>query len=112
MKATTEKKELFTAGEWKVDNLTSVRLNEYIRIDQVLELDKCISLRDYERFDKEGEAEANLSLIAESKNMYYALKMILWDMENGEAEAQKQGKPRFSEREGKIKEILNRINNK
>ncbi|MES2287353.1 MAG: hypothetical protein V4547_16795 [Bacteroidota bacterium] len=64
--------------------------------------------------DTEKEAEQFANRIVNCVNNFdavvEALKMVMWDMENGEAEAQKQGKPRYSERKEIISNLLSTIN--
>ncbi len=106
--AHTEGKEEFTKGAWVIeipvisDDITSwvtrsVEDKEGRRVALVYG-------------DKKEEAEANAILISEAKNMYEAIKMELWAIENGELEAQRQGKPRHTTRIETLRSIINRIN--
>lgn len=56
------------------------------------------------------ESEANAAYIVKAVNAYQShldlLKMVLWDMDNGEAEAQRQGKPRYITRKERIEAAI------
>ena len=103
--------ELFTGGDWKVDEKQPaiVRLNSFIRVDQVLELENCPSAANYESFTESGEAEANAALIAESKNLYNELKEILLWMKVKDGRAEWKGS---EQKANELKALINRINNK
>lgn len=69
-----------TGGNWEIDPVlpTVVRLSPYARLEQTLEVDNC-SPTDYNSFTRDGgEAEANANLIAASKDLYNALKDLLY----------------------------------
>lgn len=71
-----DNKELFTGGEWAVikDKPTQVRINSFVRLEQTLELENCLSGAAYNKFTEGGIAEANAALIAQAPAMYKALE--------------------------------------
>lgn len=105
---TDKEQEAFTGGQWKVDENQPaiVRINSFIRVEQVLELEKCPTANDYENFTQYGEAEANAALIANAKTLYYELKDILLytKVKDGRAEWKTS-----EEKINQLKTIINRI---
>ncbi len=118
-KETTQTKELFTSGEWKAEKHIAGRYYGNIISSLGRNERGIMNIRTIDIILKnngEEEAEANARLIAESKNMYEALKSIenflhqivfheLMDKyENPYKEAKQFQK--------KAKAIITRINNK
>lgn len=101
LKKITERKELFTGGEWGTESCLDGSI--FIKSGE-----KYIASLETEDGESTSETYANATLIIASKDMYIALKIVLWDMENGEAEAQRQGKPRYSERKEIILAAINK----
>ena len=96
--------EGFTGGEWKVKDSMPSRL--IIATGEGINENSIAAIYGN---GMEGEINANARLIAEAKNMYYALKDICEYEERG----RKRGEPRISDTYySPVKAILNRINTK
>lgn len=88
-----------TPGPWIHDPI-DYRKSEvpYLRAgDKILAI-FCLSDGKTPAVQLQDESEANAKLIAAAPELLEAVEVALWDLENGEAEAQKQGKPRLAER--------------
>ena len=80
----------YTKGNWKLQHQEILSGNKNIAT---------VSMN-------QNEFKDNANLISASPDMYEALKVALWDIENGEVEAQWQGKPRLIERLSIYKKAL------